>query len=140
MYRLFFPLIIITFIAGCSRPAANVEFKSEQVTRVIEQMTDIMVHDVTNPPLAARFFSYATLAGYEIVSQNDRGFKSMHGRLNQYPKIHIPDTISGYSYQLSAILAMMETAARLQPSGHIMKENENKFIDSCINAGIDEAQ
>jgi hypothetical protein len=137
MYR-FFPIIIITLITGCSRPAVNVEFNSEQVTKVIEKMTDIMVHDVTNPPLAARFFSYATLAGYEIVSQNDKNFKSMHGRLNQYPKIGIPDSISGYSYHLSAILAMMETASKLQPSGHVMKENEKKFIDSCISAGIDE--
>lgn len=36
-----------------------------------------MVHDVTNPALAARFFSYACLAGYEIVSQNDSSCKSM---------------------------------------------------------------
>ena len=131
----FFPLVFITLMVACSRPSQEVAVNSAQLSKVIEKMTDIMVHDVTNPPLAARFFSYATLAGYEIVSKHNKQLKSMHGRLNQYPEIKIPDSISGYSYQLSAVLAMMETASKLQPSGHMMREYEKQFIDSCIAAG-----
>jgi hypothetical protein len=131
-------LLVITFMVSCSRPAQEVTFSSSQVSKVMEKMTDIMVHDVTNPPLAARFFSYASLAGYEIVSKNNKQLKSMHGRLNEYPDIKVPDSISGYSYQLSAALAMMATAAKLQPSGHLMKAYEKQFIDSCVAAGINE--
>ena len=35
------------------------------IQTVIRQMTDMMIHDITNPPLAARFFSYTCLAGYD---------------------------------------------------------------------------
>src|SRR6478609_5389209 len=121
-------LLVITFMVSCSRPGQEVTFSSAQVSRVMDKMTDIMVHDVTNPPLAARFFSYASLAGYEIVSQYNKHLKSMHGRLNEYPEIKVPDSISGYSYQLSAVLAMIGTAAKLQPSGHLMKTYEKQFI------------
>jgi hypothetical protein len=49
------------------------------IGQVLTQMTEVMIHDITNPPLAARFFSYACLAGYEVVAQNNSSFKSMHG-------------------------------------------------------------
>ena len=67
-----------------SIPAADID-------TVVRRMTDIMVHDVTNPPLAARFFAYTFLAGYEIVSQNNPSVKNMHGVLNDYPAIEKPD-------------------------------------------------
>jgi len=63
----------------------SIEFTNKDINNVITKMTDIMVHDVTNPPLAARFFSYACLAGYEAVSQNDSSIKNMYGVLNDYP-------------------------------------------------------
>lgn len=74
-----------------------------------------MVHDVTNPPLAARFFSYACLAGYEVIVQNQPEYKSMHGLLNSYPDIQKPDSIQQYAVHISALLAMMETAKKMQP-------------------------
>ncbi len=49
-------------------PAADID-------SVVRRMSDLMVHDVTNPPLAARFFAYAFLSGYEIVSQNNPSVK-----------------------------------------------------------------
>ena len=101
-------------------------------------MTDIMLQDITNPPLAARFFSYTCLAGYEVVSQYDDAFKTMYGKLNGYPKIEVPPSERLYANQLSALLAMMETAKKMQPSGTLMNAFEQKFIDSCSKLGFDE--
>ncbi len=97
-----------------------------------------MIHDVTNPPLAARFFSYATLAGYEVVAQNDPAFPTMHGVLRNYPEMEKPDTITGYSYTLSAILAMLATAKKMQPSGPMLQQYEDRLLDSCRQMGFEE--
>lgn len=133
---LFIPLIItVLFFTGCKPSPKNFQFGEKDISQVITQMTDLMVHDVTNPPLAARFFAYATLAGYEIVSQNDGQFKSMYGVLNGYPKIRKQDSVKDYSYQLAALLAMVETAMKMQPSGKLLEEYERHFIDSCREAG-----
>ena len=67
-----------------------------EIQNVIQHMTDIMVHDITNPPLAARFFSYACLSGYEVVAQNDTAFHLMHSRINDYPKIEKPTGINSH--------------------------------------------
>ena len=123
---------------GCKSPAAAPRLSNQDIAGVIRQMTALMVHDVTNPPLAARFFSYACLAGYEVVSQQDTAFRSMHGILNGYPAMHRPDSLSGYSNELSAVLAMMETAKKMQPSGRLFDVYEQQFADSCRQKGFSE--
>src|SRR4051812_40244957 len=86
---------------SCS-PKKQPELSNQDVGKVISHMTSVMVHDVTTPPLAARFFTYTCLAGYEVVAENDKQIGSMHGVLNQYPDIKHPKQNTGYNYQLSA--------------------------------------
>nr|MDQ3396065.1 vanadium-dependent haloperoxidase [Bacteroidota bacterium] len=137
MTRFYLFLVFLYFGIGCKpAPEENIEFSSQHINDVIQTMTDIMVRDVTNPPLAARFFSYACLAGYEVVSQNDSSFKSMYGLLNDYPKIDKPENVSSVSFQLSAILAMMETAKAIQPTGSSFEDFQKDFLDSCRRSGI----
>lgn len=114
------------------------EFKSEAISDVMTKMTEVMIHDITNPPLAARFFSYACLSGYEVIVQNDSSFKSMYGILNDYPRLQKPDSLQGYHVQLSALLAMMETAKKMQPSGKMVDAYEQRFLDSCKQMGFSE--
>lgn len=130
---------MLMMACGCQQRAIKEPvFGNNAISGVVKKMTDIMVHDVTNPPLASRFFSYACLAGYEVVAQNDSTYRSMHGVLNGYPKLEKPDTINGYSYQLAALLAMMQTARKLQPSGSLFGVYEQQFLDSCKKAGFSE--
>ncbi len=135
-------LTIILFTAAilynaCSyKKQMNPALTTADITKVIDQMTVIMVHDVTNPPLAARFFSYACLAGYEVIAENDQSVKSMHGVLNEYPLIRKPAYSNGYAYQLSALIAIMETAGKLQPSGSLLIKYEQGFLDSCKKIGF----
>ena len=130
-------LLGMILFAGCKQKDAT-DLKANEIGTVIGKMTDLMVHDITNPPLAARFFSYACIAGYEVVSQNNPAYRSLHGVLNAYPDLKKPDSITGYSYRLAAVLAMLETAKRLQPSGTLLKAYESHFLDSVTAAGLDE--
>src|SRR5689334_4461709 len=85
--QIFTACIVVLFlfsIASCNKKEPP-SLRNQDISNVVTQMTDIMVHDITSPPLAARFFSYAILSGYEVVSQNDSEYKSMHGTLNNYP-------------------------------------------------------
>jgi hypothetical protein len=134
-------LLIVVFAVAilnnrCKKNQSQPVLTSNDITKIIDQMSGIMIHDITNPPLAARFFSYTCLAGYEIVSQNDKSEKSMHDVLNEYPDIKKPSYANGYNYQLSAVIAMMETAGKLQPSGNLMIHYEQTFLDSCRKIGF----
>jgi hypothetical protein len=146
--------ILLLLIYGCNQSVKEQnkqatktpELSSQSISQVINQMTDLMVHDVTNPPLAARFFSYACLAGYEIVaqehslqqpvSQREIAYQRMHGLLNEYPLIEKPKQIKAYAYQLASLLAIIETARKMQPSGSLLEAYEQKLLDSCKNNGF----
>jgi hypothetical protein len=136
---LFSFLLLFGFLHhACRQPAhKKLPWTSSDISCITTRMTEIMVHDITNPPLAARFFSYTCLAGYEIISQHDSRYTSMHISLNSYPPLKKPGNIGAADYQLAALLAMMETAKKIQPSGKLMEEFEDKFIDSCSRSGID---
>jgi Dehydratase family/PAP2 superfamily len=129
---------LLILLPSCMQKKQLHSFSNKDISAVITEMSDIMLHDITNPPLAARFFSYTCLAGYEIVSQHDAKCKSMHGILNNYPEIQRPDPVQPGSYQLAVLLAMMETAKKMQPSGKLMEAFEEKFIDSCRKAGFND--
>jgi hypothetical protein len=131
-------LVILMFCSCAAPPRKRPSFASDDISRIITRMSDLMVRDITNPPLAARFFAYTCLAGYEVIVQNDTGFASMQGKLRDYPIFHHSDSIQRYDVQLSAILAMLETAGKMQPSGYLVKQYEKKWLDSCKDAGFDE--
>lgn len=127
---------VIFFASSCTQQKRTLDFTNKDINNVLTKMTELMVHDVTNPPLAARFFSYTCLSGYEVIAENDSSMKSMHGILNDYPQIKIPAAKTNSDYHLAALLAMMETAKKMQPSGSLFNEYENNFIDSCKRAGL----
>jgi hypothetical protein len=135
----FLVLLIFVGLYSCNKKNEQLQISAETIGLITSQMTDVMVHDVTNPPLGARFFSYACLAGYEVVALNDSSIGSMHGILNAFPKIVRPDSIEAYSYQLSAALAMLETAKKMQPSGKVLLQKyQDHLLDSCRAIGFSE--
>jgi hypothetical protein len=132
---LFFAIAFVYTLAGCQKSDSKKEISPDVIGQVTLNMTDVMVHDVTNPPLGARFFSYACLAGYEVVAQHDKSYKSMHDVLNDFPEIAKPK-VEAYSYQLAAALAMLETAKKMQPSGALLQKYETSLTDSCKAIGF----
>lgn len=135
MKKLFYCCVLLFFICSCKQEKTPV-LSNNDIAKVIDAMTEMMIHDVTNPPLAARFFSYTCLSGYEVVALNDSNCVSMDGILNDFPKIVRPLDSGKYNYQLSAVLAMIATAKKMQPSGSNYAQFEKKFLDSCRTIGF----
>ncbi|MHA4894362.1 vanadium-dependent haloperoxidase [Pedobacter sp. PWIIR3] len=122
-------------LTGCKKEA-DPKLTNKDIAKVLEEMTQLMIHDVTNPPLAARFYSYTCISGYTVLALNDSSILSFKGILNEFPEITKPLDSGQYSVQLSAILAMTGTAKKMQPSGKLFNEFENKFLDSCRKVGF----
>jgi hypothetical protein len=121
---------------SCQGVPDHKKINNATIGKVTEKMTDIMVHDVTNPPLAARFYAYACLAGYEVAAMQEGGPPSFSDLLNEFPKLVKPQLELPESYYpVSAVLSMMATSSAMQPSGSRMKELEEAFLDSCMNWG-----
>lgn len=138
--KIHLPLILIAtiFFASCTRKQAPAEIDNLYLSRVYNKMTDMMVHDISNPPLAARFYAYASLAGYEIISQNDPDYPSMYGKLNEYPQIEKPAGLEQQHYQIAALMAIMEVSKKIQPSGPDMVPLEEELLEELRQKGFSE--
>ena len=61
---------IMIMMILCTSKAKIVHSQDWVEGKIQEQVfaiTRVMFHDVIDPPAAARFYAYATLAGYEIL-------------------------------------------------------------------------
>lgn len=108
------------------------------IFEVLHQSTQMMVHDVTNPPLAARFYAYTLLGGYAALSGFEDSLRHLFSKLNQFPILKLKPGKDADA-KMSTILAMAEVSSKIQPSGKNMKEWKAHFMDSCIKDGWKEA-
>jgi hypothetical protein len=138
MKKLFILCSFFLWISCAKKDTFVAVLQPSDIERVVQQMTDVMIHDITNPPLAARFFAYSCLAAYEVVALHDSTFLSLSGKLNEFPEIKRPKGSGEIHKDISALLAFYETAKVLQPSGKLMGEWEQIWIDSLLNMGVSE--
>ncbi|WP_241684880.1 vanadium-dependent haloperoxidase [Cyclobacterium xiamenense] len=127
---------LAVLLVSCQSAVEKNPVPAKSIGWVTEKMTDLMVHDITNPPLAARFYAYACLSGYEVIASGSETHPSLSGLVNGLDSLSRPEGDSP-SVPMSAIFAMVHTAAALQPSGSQLSAFEATFADSCRSWGYD---
>src|SRR4030095_5838205 len=94
------------------------------VQQQVWSLTEVMYHDVVNPPAAARFYSYSMLTGYEIISQLDNNAPQIQKVLNQYPKLFFSFDPSKINKELAALYGILETGKNIIPSGYLLEDRQ----------------
>lgn len=101
-----------------------------QVQPVIFSLSAVMIHDVVNPPAASRFYSYALLGAYEIVTQNNSSIPPLSGIIKSYTATKIIMPAAKYNYRIAAVYCILETGKRMLPSGYMLQAEEEKYIQT----------
>lgn len=72
--------------------------KNEQtvISRGIRALTEVMIHDITSPPVASRNYVYSLIAFYEAVRPGFKEYKSYAGQVNGLAQL--PQVIPGAEY------------------------------------------
>ena len=79
-------------------------------------MNELLMHDVTNPPLAIRFFAYALLVGNEVLAAIDSACPALGDQLHMPLQVPPPPAHSyshplAWSFHLHPVLALTLTEA-----------------------------
>jgi len=123
-------------ILSCAPPKVTEPVSASDVAAVIGQVTDIMVHDVTNPPLAARFYAYICLAGIEALKSEHEAFSSLTQNIKGYADFSDgPAANAKVDKNISSVFAMYFTAMKMQPSGFEHEKNIWDFAQKCVEKG-----
>ncbi len=139
---LFLGLMVVMAGAKSCTPAKSPEpVSAQEIAKVMEHVTDIMVHDVTNPPLAARFYAYTSLAGMESLRDDNPDFQNLLEKINGYSEsVELTPASDEVNKNISAIFAMYYTAMQMQPSGFEHEKHLKDFADKCFSNGYSEEE
>ncbi len=117
-----FSFPIITFVlmilawSGCETPNPNWKEDSsnpEFLHRSLQQITDVIVHDIFSPPVASRIYAYPSIAAYEALVPGYPDYQSLEGQLTDLEDVPKPDPGKEYCYPLAATRAMLVVGKHL---------------------------
>lgn len=132
-------LIIVFLLAFANSLAmANDEVNWPKIYKdELFHITEVMVTDVASPPVAARIYAYSNLASYLVMKNQGAAFR--YPALDQNSligEISANANISLSSPEFSAIYALMTVGQGLMPSGYLLEEKKEAWIDFAIKSKI----
>lgn len=126
-------LAISTLLFSCKKEQAIV-VTPEEYEASIDNVTQILIHDIFSPPVASRIYCYPNIAAYEVMAQNSSNYNSLQGQLKGLDSIPTLDAKSGVNKNLAALVAHMEVSKALVFSEELVE----KFRDSLYKKWSDE--
>lgn len=143
--RNIFFLVFVLFVFSCKTdttlPADTQAELSDPVhfQNSVEQLTDILVHDIFSPPVASRVYVYPCIAAYETLQQHHADQQTLAGQLNGLAAVPAAADTVGLSYELAAIAAFIETGKKLIFSEAKMLDYETALKDDLRKKNVPDA-
>ena len=110
-----------------------------QPDHAVNAVTMVMVHDVVSPPVAARYYAYTMMGAYNIVAANNKTIPELQKFIKDYKPNSDLDTIkTRYDYKIAAYYSILETAKLMLPSGFMLKDDEDAFIQLLQKTKVDQ--
>jgi hypothetical protein len=100
----------------------------DEFINCVFHLSEVMLHDVTNPPAAARFYAYTLLGAYESSDVNDSDLPKLTSHFRMAPGFESEKTPDHFLRMFCATYAMLEVGRQILPSGYLLEEKQAKLI------------
>lgn len=128
--RLIYCILLFAIFNSCNTSKQkNTAIINELQYRCVQQLTDVIVHDIVNPPVASRMYVYSNIAFYEALRITDQSYASLLANLKGFTELKSPDTSLQRDYHLSAMIAFMKVAEALVFSKDSIKVGRELLLD-----------
>ncbi|MEY2963693.1 MAG: hypothetical protein RL754_954 [Bacteroidota bacterium] len=122
---LFAPMLALAF-TQCAGPSEPYDDFSRDFQAQNKAVTDILVHDIFSPPVAARVYAYSTAAAYEVIAQTNDSYRSLHGQFSDFPIV--PTPLEDIVPEIAALEASGIVAKALIFSEDRLEEHQNALM------------
>jgi hypothetical protein len=136
MKKILFGLFAIMVISSCESGKKELIIDPSVMHDTMQQITDVIVHDIFSPPVASRIYAYSSIAGYEVLAQNNPQYISLAGQLKGFTEIPKPE--KEISYDLAAIQATITVGTNLIFSEEKMEAYRDKLYAE-LSKGVDKS-
>ncbi|WP_339918947.1 vanadium-dependent haloperoxidase [uncultured Flavobacterium sp.] len=121
----YFIVVVTALLISCQKDK-TIEVTTDEYHAAIENVTEIMIHDIFSPPVASRIFVYPNIAAYEVIAQNSKTYSTLGNQLKGLGTTPKLDPKSGVNVEVAALVAHMEVSKQLVFSEDLVE----KFRDS----------
>lgn len=113
-----------------SSTAAVREEEAAALASNVFHLSEVMLHDVANPPAASRFYAYALLGAYEAMLYAKADVPNINNRLRQNPMTSAPVPPSQPVLPFCANYTLLEVGKLIMPSGPMLAANQADLLKS----------
>lgn len=120
--------ILLGSLLACQQ---NIQMATEKINEAEvlhdneEKLTQLIIYDVFNPPVASRIYSYASLASYEAIRFKDPSYLSLITQLHGFENLVMPEKEKAYDYTLAATKAFFTVVRKVTFSVDSLDAYEN---------------
>lgn len=137
----FVVLAVAGVLSACSVSVPKEDYKPkvnnpEFLHRSVKQITDVIVHDIFSPPVAARIYAYMSVAGYEAAIHDNPTYVTLAGQLNGLEPVPQPEASLQYCYPLASVEAMLTVGKALVFSEEKMDDFHGKIMQEFRDTGL----
>jgi hypothetical protein len=131
--KIFGVAVISLLFISCTKDK-SIEVTPNEYHASIDNVTQIMVHDIFSPTVASRIYVYPNIAAFEVIAQNSKTYTSLQTQLKGLDSIPVLDSKAGINKNVAALVAHMEVSKALVFS----EDAVEKFRDSLYQKWSDE--
>jgi hypothetical protein len=106
-------LLALAVLLSCQKKEEPIVILADDLHNTVDQVTDIMIHDIFSPPVASRVYAYPNIAAYEIMALNNDDYLSLANQASGLTEIPRPDASKAVNYPLAALIAHIDMSKRL---------------------------
>ena len=106
-------LVVLLFVFGCKDKTVPFVVTPADFHSAIDNVIEVMIHDIFSPPVASRVFAYPNIAAYEIIAQQDSLYTSLAGQIKSLKAIPKADPKKQINFPLAAIVAHINISKKL---------------------------
>ncbi|MFT7057353.1 MAG: hypothetical protein ACJAR3_003001, partial [Roseivirga sp.] len=136
MKKVLFGMFSLFVISSCESGKKALVIDPIVMHNTMQQITDVIVHDIFSPPVASRIYAYASIASYEVMAQNDPQYVSLAGQLKGLTAVPKPG--QEISHDLAAIQAAITVGTQFIFSEEKMEVFKEELYLELKN-GIDKS-
>jgi hypothetical protein len=125
--HLLIPMLLA--VPGFSQRMSPHQQEAQLLADNVFHLSEVMLHDVANPPAAARFYAYALLGAYEAIQPLSSNIPNINTRLHVPLSITVDMPAEKFNSTFCAVYAMLDVGRQLMPSGAMLEEHQRTLME-----------
>ena len=122
-------LLFLTMVNAVAQKGGRHAQELQLLADNVFYLSEVMLHDVANPPAASRFYAYAMLGAYEAAFCSQKKLPNINAKFNVDPAIQPPPVPKNLNLSFCTNYTLLQVGRQIMPSGIMLEEKQMLLIE-----------